>query len=46
VTAGAKVLVYGSPATVLSVHANGKKLGVVFDSGKATFVNASAARAV
>ena len=39
---GSKVLLYGKTlATVVSVHASGKRLGVLTDAGKATFVNAS-----
>jgi len=46
-TAGMKVLVHGkNVATVLSVHANGKRCGVVYTDGKATFVSASACKAV
>lgn len=44
---GAKVTVYGkNTATVTSTHAKGKRVSVLFDSGKTSFVSASACKPV
>jgi hypothetical protein len=45
-TVGDGLLYFKTAATVISVHKGGKRLGVLLDSGKTTFVNASNAKVV